>query len=174
MGADMRFRSSFLVVLAVLACLSSTSSAQELTIKRNLFIGTYRYSTDGANYLECGEGWCNLKRVVEQNQKALSLLNSARSTKTMAYILGIPGAFLLGWNSMVEWGAGRVAEPKIWVVGGAMFVGGFLMDVAAESQVRKAAKVYNAGRTEGTRGFGHNNRFRIVLSPTRIRVFCFF
>ena len=170
----MRFKSSLVVVLAIFVCLSSTAAAQELSVKRHWFTGTYKYSTDGVNYHKFGKGWGDLKGVVEENQKALGLVNSARSLNIISQVFGGAGGALLGWNLGTELG-GREAEPSLWVAGGVLLVTGLTMDIVGNSRVHKAAKVYNAGRTTGTRGSGENKGFQIALSPRSIKaVYVFF
>ncbi|MGB2768184.1 MAG: hypothetical protein WBC88_00465 [Candidatus Zixiibacteriota bacterium] len=170
----MRSKSSFLVVLAVFVCLSSTAAAQELSVKRHWFTGTYKYSTDGVNYHEFGKGWSSLKGVVEENQEALGLVNSARSLNIISQICGGAGGALLGWNLGTELG-GREAEPSLWVAGGVLFVTGLTMDIVGNSKVHKAAKVYNSAGTKGPHGSGKGKGFQIALSPRSIKaVYVFF
>jgi len=165
--------SPFLVVLTVLIGFSSTSSAQQLSIKRQWFTGSYKYSTDGVNYYKFGKGWNDLKDVVKSNEEALRLVNSARSLNILSNIFGGVGGFLLGWNIGTELG-GKEAEPSIWVAGGVLLVTGMTTDIVANSKIHRAAKVYNSGIGTGSHGSRKFERLLIALSPRYVRVTYFF
>jgi hypothetical protein len=165
----MRFRLSYLVVLVCLVCFSSTSSAQQLSIKRHWFTGNYKYSTDGVNYFDFGKGWSSFKDVVKENQEALGLVSSARSLNTVSQVFSLAGGALLGWNIGTELG-GKDAEPSIWIAGGGLLITGMTLDIVAHSKLKKTVTIYNSAIGESPRDPGKTEKLCISLSPGYLRV----
>jgi len=169
----MRLGSPFLVVLTVLIGFSSTSSAQQLSIKRHWFTGNYKYSTDGVNYFDFGKGWRSFKDVVKENPEALGLVSSARSLNTVSQVFGVAGGALLGWNLGTELG-GRDAEPSIWIAGGVLAVTGMTLDIMAHSKLKKTVTIYNSAIGESPPDLGKKEKLYVSLSPQYLRViYCF-
>lgn len=133
--------------------ISLTVSSQEIETKK--IWGGYKFMQNGKNL--------NLKKmekIMQDNNEALELIQSAKSNQTWGTILGVSGGFLVGLPLGSAIGGG---DPQ-WALAGAgaaLIVASIPITKAFYKKTTKAVELYNAGVSSSAYNFNPSFNFNI-------------
>ncbi len=136
-------------VLSLILAFTSMSLciAQQIEIKK--VFGGYKYYQDGEN-LRIGK----LVKIMESNPQAFGIIKKAQSNNTIAYIMGVTGGGLIGWQTGTN-SAGGDANWALAGLGAGLIVVGIPISLGVEKKKKQAVELYNSSLNSTT-----NNEFK--------------
>lgn len=126
-----------LLVLAFSTSALSQDSTQIIKVKSN-FWGIQFYQNQQKFTMK------QMATIMERNEDAYKLIQSARSSNTMAGVLGAIGGAMIGWN-IGEAIAGGDPNWTLSAVGGAIVLASIPIYNSAYKKSKQAVELYNAG-----------------------------
>ena len=128
------------MILLALACSTSAlsqDSTQIISVKSN-FWGIHFYQNQKKFTMK------QIATIMEPNEEAYKLMQSARNSNTMAGVLGAIGGAMIGWN-IGEALAGGDPNWTLSAVGGAIVLVTIPISNSAYKKSKQAVELYNAG-----------------------------
>ncbi|WP_445735079.1 hypothetical protein [Mariniflexile sp.] len=116
--------------------------AQQIEIKK--VFGGYKYSQDGEN-LRMGK----LVKIMKSNPQAFELIKKAQSNNTIAYIIGLTGGGLIGWQTGTN-SAGGNANWTLAGVGAGLIAVGIPISLGVDKKKKQAVELYNSSLNSTT------------------------
>jgi hypothetical protein len=127
---------------------SHPAGAQQIKLK-NSFFGGYKYSVGGGEFEKVGNSGKDLKVLMEGNPAATSKMSSYSTLKTASMVAGIPGGALVGWvigaSIAGAWDENQDTYQVMLAVGIPLVILSSVFDYTANSKLKDAVKLYNAG-----------------------------
>ena len=127
--------------------------AQQSEIKK--VFGGYKYYQNGEN-LRMGK----LVKIMEPNPQVSQLIKRAQSNNSIAYVIGLAGGGLIGWQIGTN-SAGGDANWTLAGIGAGLIAVGIPISLSVDKKKKQAVELYNSSLNSAT----HNEfkpEFKII------------
>ncbi|MFK5857335.1 MAG: hypothetical protein QM503_14490 [Bacteroidota bacterium] len=84
-----------------------------------------------------------VRKLYEGNSEALSKYNSGRTLSTIGSIIGLPSAFVLGWQFGSSIGGGEINKEAL-IISGAGTAVGMILALVGDSSIKQSVNIYNS------------------------------
>lgn len=148
-------KKSILLLLLFVGSLTLSAQDDSKKIELNKVFGGYTFKQDGRHL-----SFSQVADLMKGNQEAYKIIQSAKSNKTWATVLGIAGGALIGWPIGTAIGGGD-AKWELAAIGAGLVGIAIPISSGFNKKSKRAVEIYNNGLQTSASTFNPSIQLRL-------------